>query len=164
MQLSSPPSNFVKLAVKTASASATIDFTSVINSGYKHYLLSMSTVQPSVNTSIGVKFSSDNGATWVISLQSQKSTLTLGGATAPTYAGVSAATLAPITDTITTQMSGWAFLNPIYCAWRSSAISGGANAADTVIVSVTSLTCNAFQLVPASGTINTGSFTLYGAN
>lgn len=63
--LASP--NFVKLGSASASASATIDFTSLITSTYKSYLVVLENIKTSAGTILQMLLSSDNGGTWVTS-------------------------------------------------------------------------------------------------
>jgi len=61
--LASP--NFVKLSTLSASASATIDFTSLINSAYKSYFVILENIKTSAGTILQMLVSSNNGSTWV---------------------------------------------------------------------------------------------------
>lgn len=60
----STPSGLVNLSTKTAAASTNLDFTSLITSTYKDYLIILNDITTADGSTLNMLVSDDNGASW----------------------------------------------------------------------------------------------------
>lgn len=160
-------SELVLIATATASASSTLSFTSAITSAYDTYYIIFEDIKTSTTASIGVKISTDNGSTYTPNMTYQKSAITVGGSTAPTYTGGTNTTPAVLTTSQgSSTYQSYAFLTgPL-----SSALGGTfvfTTVADTSNNWVTTVNpdvaaVNAIQFLPSAGNFTSGKIYLYG--
>lgn len=164
--LASP--NFVKLGSLSASASATIDFTSLITSTYKSYLVVLENIKTSAGTILQMLLSSDNGSNWVTStyqsgdwyMAYNANTITNANTTSSfqiytggenTYGASGKIFLYDLGYSAQPHIEGDLFVTQTY--WHKC---GG--------IQTTAATYNAlrFQFDAAANAITSGNFTLYG--
>ncbi len=166
--LSAPTtSGMVLLATKTASASASLDFTSVMDATkYSKYVLVFNDLLNSASASIGLKISSDNGSTWTMHIYSQLQQQQLGGMTAPAYTGVSDDTPAVISDSAANKFNGEASFTvnaTIGIDWEGRLMTAGDNPFKSFVSGTASTALvNAIRLLPSSGNFTSGKVYLYG--
>ncbi len=167
----------VKLAVATASSSATLDFTSVITSTYDNYMFIISDLKGSIyNLSMLVSF--DNGSTWknsagynqaMMYIKSNSSTVSGNVASNDSQFNINAtqnrnSTTVPLGGTIT--MTGANGAVPLF-DWKIAEtgsgggyhmyVTGGGQFYDG-----TSPPINAIRFIYGIGTFASGTITLYG--
>lgn len=161
-------STLVLLGTATASASATLNFTSLITSAYDSYYIVISDLITGSAATIGLKGSSNNGSTWVSNFQSQKAAIYLGTTTVPTHTGVNNTT--PIV--LSANYAGTAWSGYGYIVYPQSAnggtiefaISAGIGVGEFYKISAVDKTggLNAIQFLPSAGTFTSGKIYLYG--
>jgi hypothetical protein len=158
-------SNVVRLATKAASTSASLDFTSAITTDYTHYICVLNDVLLSGTATLDIKTATDN-ATFTRNMHSQKEEITLDGTTAPTYTGVANSTPVPLTGTKTTvRITGrieFDISTQIFLATATLTTNAADLVWKTTVVNALGALVNAFQLIPSSGTLTSGTAVLYG--
>ncbi len=157
----------VLLATATASTSSTLDFTSLISSSYSDYAFVIADLITSTSSTVGIYLSIDNGSTWTQTMYSQIETLTVGGSTAPTYAGAGPTSPVAITPSYTGRhFSGRANLtNPAATGGTglfSSSLSGASGTCDNATVNTGSNGTNAIRFAPSAGNFTSGKIYMYG--
>lgn len=159
-------SSMVLLGTGTASASSSLNFTSLISSNYSAYLMIVVDLLTSTTSTLGIKMSTDNGSSWTTGMASQKAALTLGGTTAPSYTGVSNST--PVL--LTTSAGGQHITGTILLVIGTSSaptsfesyLANDNALADKVSGLSNSAGVNAVQLIPSAGTLTSGVVYFYG--
>lgn len=156
-------SQLVLLGTATASASASLDFTSLISSSYSAYILVIENLLNGSTALLQLKTSSDNGSSWTANLYGQLAAIG-NGTSAPTYTGLNGSTPADLrSNTATGTIQG---VYQISCGTSNFCISGfnTHSAANTPNYChyKSNVTVNAFQLLPSSGTFTSGKAFLYG--
>lgn len=163
-------SELVLLGTATAAASSTLDFTSMLGSGYSKYVLVFKDLLPSAAASVGLKISTDNGSTWAQQLNSQLWSVSIGNTSAVGITATSNTTPAAISTAIQAAFNGEANFtvnSTLGILWEGMLIAGTpgnipyksflamGNSASAAIV-------NAIRLLPSSGNFTSGSVYLYG--
>lgn len=159
----------VLVTTKTASASATIDFTSGITSSIPNYLVIISNVVPDTS-GVGMRmvWSTDGGSTYLSTgyLSGNNSNTN----TATTLTNTNASTFCTLTTTMTTSVTFSAIIflynmntanNPSYTAMTIKAQSGAFRMSRGAGYNTTTSGVNAIRFQTSSGNITSGSFSLY---
>lgn len=168
----------VKIAVKTAASSATLDFTSDITSTYDSYIFVISAIKGST-AALQMLVSFDNGSTWKntnsynqASIYIRADSSTVSGHVAPndpqfdlTIGQGSNATTDPVGGTIT--MTGYPDTKAQMFDWKISQLGNGGGYERYIIgggnyYDGTTAPINAVRFQYASGSLVTGTITLYG--
>lgn len=170
-------SSLVLLLSASAATSATIDFTTKINSTYDEYLITFTDANPSIDgINWLMRVSLDNGATFEAGATYAYAYNTIVDTPAATPAGSSGAAFMQMTagvgNNVVRTTSGWIkFSNPAGTAankkfrWEFTYqdagsdvnfVSGGGTFAGSQAA------VNGIRILPSSGTIVTGRFRLYG--
>jgi hypothetical protein len=160
-------SEIVLLGTATASTSATLDFTSLMTSGYSSYIVIIASLLTSTTSSIGIYGSSNNGSTWVVKFNYQNQVLTYD-TSAPTYSGSTNASPAPITSSFAsfTYSGKIEIVNPNSSTGDASMQAFTSNndhdrmRSDIIMNSASGF--NAIRLAPSAGTFTSGKVYLYG--
>lgn len=154
----------VLLGTATASASAAVNFTSMISASYSKYIMAFVDVLPSTNSILGIRASTNNGSTWAATIVNQVWAITVGGTTAPTYTGNTySGSHAPIAATGTTTVCGHAEFvcgatdMEFESTMHSASVAGVQKTFAQVIGAI-----NAVQILPSTGTLTSGVIYLYG--
>lgn len=156
------------LSTKTASSSASLDFTSLITSSYDYYILVVKDLKCSSSATIALNTSANNGSVWDSDCSWQTALITPGGSTAPAFSGAASAPLV-VSGASTNAVNGKIeFFNPLSSqgdalikAMICTTTSGSVIYETTIPINGTR-PVNAFQLVPSAGNFVSGSATLYG--
>lgn len=158
----------ILIGTKTASTSASLDFTSMISSSYSSYMLVVENLLTSTSASINLKLSSDNGSSYAVTMQSQKWGIPIGTSTERDITGVSNTTPALLTASSTASlwngMANFTLSSASNMVWESLLIcsNGGSSPAKTFIGLTSPNGINAFQLIPSAGTFTSGKVYFYG--
>lgn len=166
--------SYVLLSTKTASSSATLDFTSSISSSYDSYeFIFKDIVSASSNVNLLMRSSENNGSTFITSSYNyQNAVLTLNAATAPSYSGSASGsgTIVAKANGATALINGvirvtspllaaspWGFIEGIL---QDSAATATQVYAPVGVSAGTGV--NAFRFLFSSGNIASGKIYLYG--
>lgn len=165
----------VLLATRTASASASLDFTSLITSTYDTYVFEIQDIVPTTNSvSFGLRTSTNNGVSWdsggsdyAIGGSSNLGTLNNGASVIGTISDPSTGLS---TDATRSLVGRIVFQNPLNATkWRmikfSTAFLGTTGAlvnCEGVVSRVTAADVDAIQFLTSSGTIASGIIRMYG--
>lgn len=165
----------ILLQTKTASSSATIDFTSVIDSTYKKYLIECINVIPASDAILYLRYSTDNGGSYPVSGYNYH--MDISTMQADTYLGINSTSAVAIFLTGTIESSGYqgycgsiSLYNPSSATPKSCVTTGcivnssgdvanasGAGSAFSITAPVT-----AIRFLMSTGNIASGTFKLYG--
>lgn len=159
------------LATATASASSALTFTSKISSSYSQYIVVFQDLVSSMTSSIGIQCSLSNGSSYTdTTMSSQKSKITIGANTAPTYTSVASVNPALITTSNSAGThSGWATFtssqtggtNEVF-VWESTINQRGQGYMDKTFIQADDALVNAFEILPSAGNFTSGKVYLYG--
>lgn len=160
------PSGLVLLDEKTASASSSLDFTSVISSTYSNYILDINDLYMSAsNAEMRLRFSSNNGSSWLTSGYfigtAAKGELPL---TAATLGWVAPSSSSPLSSRV--ELFSLPQAKPsrvmINSIWAQNATASTQQFLNSMGGYLSATAINAIQVYPASGTITDGTARLYG--
>jgi len=160
-------SPLVLLATATASASATLDFTSVITSAYSAYKIIIRDLVTSANADFDVRISADNGSTWTMGFNWQKTQINIGSNTVPSYGGGGTPAI------IGGQYSSTGSLNGVFDFIAETSASGhalftGTVSDDYTVYRTDAMQAGAFSIVdairfhPSTGNFTSGKIYIYG--
>lgn len=176
-------SGLTMLSVQTASASSSLAFTSLITSTYTAYQLVLQDIKLSTTTYLKLQVSFDNGSTWKTTNSYNFAGIYIaatGGGTVGSvtgYGGSNAADFAIMASTAiqsgadarmagTINLIGPASATQFAASWDIMMLISGGYAqhiqAGGFFYDGTSPPVNAVRLIPNSGTITSGTATLYG--
>lgn len=168
-------SGLVLLSAQTASASASLDFTSLITSTYDEYVIEFVNVVPASNSDLKILLSTDNGGSWdTTNVYRWQNGTTFSTGQSQNSGGVATAWL--LRGSNTTLTSGAAYNGSIrlygpLSASLNKTFSGQVLIDDNSLGLVifqwagtwrTATAVNAFQVSFASGNITSGAVRLYG--
>ena len=154
----------ILLSTQTASASSSLSFTSLITSAYSSYQLIFSNLVLSSGVNLFLQISTNNGSSYISS--GYTSGLLFNAYNANTFSNTNSATGALIINS-TNLGAGYLYLFNLQNGANFQA-QGVVNFGTTGEGSATltsynaTASVNAIQIIPASGTITTGTFSLYG--
>lgn len=159
-------SELVLLGTATASASATLDFTSLITSAYDDYLF---VVKDLVRSATGASFtmfiSIDNGSTWTPNIVYESASWPLNS-TGPTYSGANTSPAALVNTGNTGQYNGTIVITNPLTTNKSASLVVEVTDGNTYISGRgyfnTSSAVNAIRFAPSSGNFTSGKVYLYG--
>lgn len=169
--LTAPSSgSMVLLDTKTASASSSLDFTGVMTSSFNSYYLYLDDMVFSASAIHGIRYSINNGSTWISSNYStQEITRTMGASTATTTF-IGGHNLLRLRDVNFNETDGSIWIQAVNAPISARAgLSRMTLLTDSLTIfdawgintSIASV-INALQIIPASGTITSGTARLYG--
>jgi hypothetical protein len=172
------PRTYVLLSKQAASASNTIDFNSVITSNFKTYLVALrNVVSGTNNVTFQCLFSTNNGSSYLGSAYGWSNTFVPAGSTKSTNGNASTDTSITIVGAISSTASralsgdliffelGSGVLQPRYMGTVAYDNQAGANETFLTMGMNTGVTAvNAIRFQMSSGTIASGTFTLYGVS
>lgn len=159
-------SELVLLGTATASASATLDFTSLITSAYDDYLFVVKDLVRSATTSnFNMYISANNGSTWVLNIVYESASWPLNS-TGPTYSGANASPATLVNTANTGQYNGTITVtNPLTTNTSASLVvevtDGNSYISGRGFFNTASAV-NAIRLAPSSGNFTSGKVYLYG--
>jgi len=168
------PCQLVKLATITASNSASISFTSLINSNFSTYLIKGITIVPGTNvTNLNMVFSTNNGSSY---LSSNYKYAYILGAASNGLGGSDSTSSILVNDTTSNSASSYMNFDCFLFDMNSSSVCPksmcqGTNLASTTGewtfisgMNTTTTPVNAVQMSMSSGNIASGTFILYGVS
>lgn len=164
------------LATSTASSSASIDFTSKINSNYSTYLVRLRNVIPATNAvNLLLTFSTDNGSTFLstnykfgrLEAYANAENFVGGNAQASIILAANIRSTSQIinADIILFDLNSSTISPRVYgitSFWRSDVANFGTNFGGGMNTTTTPV--NAIRFAFSAGNITSGTFTLYGVN
>lgn len=157
--------NLVLIQSQTASTSASLTFTTGITATYANYFLLYSNVTLSAGVNLFLQISTNAGVSYIAT--GYTSGLTNNTYNSSTWTNGSATT-GVILLNVSGLSSGFLYLFDVtgganfQSAGITVANNGSGGGASFLSGGINTANVNAFKIVPASGTINTGTFTLFG--
>jgi len=165
-----PEGSWIFIEKKTASASATLDFTTGITSTYTTYALVLSALIPSTTSSLQIQLSNDGGSSWLATnylsgfLNNDYNSATISNANSTTQVLVSTGT-----QPTSQGVSGIIYLynittssQPVIRTNATYTPTAASFRAFQTFATNTATGINAFRLSYLSGNIETGKACLYG--